>query len=97
MVHIDRSLGPIGAWGYSEDGLTHFYPESLDVEIPARGRDDMAVRSPDLSVPQWFALLSSRQPSLDEYVAFQIDGDEPISLISVLAEFRREWNQHAPH
>lgn len=95
MVHIDSSLGPIGAWGYCDDGLTHFYPESLDVEIPARGREDMAVRNLALSVPEWFALLSSREPTLDEYVSFEIDADEPISLISVLAAFRRDWNQHA--
>lgn len=97
MVHIDRSLGPIGAWGYTDDGLTHFYPESLDVEISARGRDDMSARNLELSVPEWFCLLASREPTLDEYVAFQIDGEEPISLITVLAEYRRQWNEHAQH
>lgn len=94
MVHIDLMLGPIGAWCYGVDGLTHFYPATLDVEVSSRGRGDMAARNLELSVPEWFAFLASRESETTQYVAFEIDGDEDMNIISVLAEYRRQWNQH---
>lgn len=92
MVHIDRALGPVGGWSWQDSELSHFYPDKLDPLVSARARDAMASRTEPLSVPEWFALLAAREPALDQYEAFQVhDG---ISLITVVADFRREWNQH---
>ncbi len=92
LVHIDldSGLGPIGAWGYHDGRLTHFYPESLSAAIPARARQYMAARGADTSVPQWFDLLEeSANTALDEFEAIEVD--DGMTLPAVLAEFRRSW------
>lgn len=90
LVHIDQGLGPIGAWSYGDDGLRHFYPESLDASISARARELMAARDADVPVPEWMDLIADSDPTLlDEYQTLQVhDG---IALSVVLAEFRRSW------
>lgn len=93
MVHIDPSLGPIGAWGFDQDRLTHFYPESLDVSISARARLAMASRGEHLTVPEWFLILSGNPTAFDGFETVEVhDG---ISLPAVVAEFRRQWKETA--
>lgn len=90
LVHIDQGLGPIGAWSYCDDRLTHFYPESLDPSISGRARLLMAQRSDDISIPEWMDLIADGEPTmLDEYQAFELDDDIPLN--TVLAQFRRSW------
>lgn len=91
LVHIDQSLGPIGAWSYTDDGmLTHFYPDSLDTAISGRARLLMAHRTDDVPVPEWMALIADSDPTLiDEYQTFETDDDIPLS--AVLTDFRRAW------
>lgn len=91
LVHIDQSLGPIGAWSYSKAGrLTHFYPESLDVAISGRARLLMAQRTSDVSVPEWMESLADKDPTLlDEYETVQIPDN--VRLTAVVADFRRSW------
>ncbi len=92
LVHIDldSGLGPIGAWGYREGRLTHFYPESLDPGISARARQYLAARHADVSVPDWFAFLEENAASaLDEFETVEVHHE--MSLPAVLAEFRRTW------
>lgn len=94
LVHIDAGLGPIGAWGFTGETLTHFYPESLDLAISSRAREAMAQRDPSTSVPDWFAYLSEHRNSLvDQYETLAID--KPVALPFILAEFRRSWNTNA--
>lgn len=91
LVHIDAGLGPIGAWSFHDGYLVHFYPESLDVSIPARAREAMALRDLDVPVGDWFAFLASQDPTVDDdYEAFEID--QPVALPTILAEFRRQWS-----
>ncbi len=94
LVHIDQELGPIGAWGYLNGHLTQFYPESLDVSIPARARELMAGRR-DIPIPDYFALLAGCDPTLlDEYRHTKTaDG---VSLPAIVAEFRRAWKATEP-
>lgn len=92
LVHVDldSGLGPIGAWGYHEGRLTHFYPESLDPSISARARDYMAARGADVPVPEWFGHLDeSAKTALDEFEAIEVDSE--MKLHAVLAVFRRTW------
>lgn len=93
MVHIDPSLGPIGAWGFSEGELTHFYPESLDQAISSRGRTAMAARGPHLSVPEWFLILSGNPTAQDDFQTVEVH--DSVNLPSVVAEFRKVWKQTA--
>ncbi len=94
LVHIDhgQNLGPIGAWGYIDGRLTHFYPESLDVGIPARARQYMLGRDPaTTSVPTWFDLLMAHTDRRqDEFQAIEVNDD--VTLPSIVAEFRRHWS-----
>lgn len=89
LVHYDHALGPIGAWGFLDGRLKHFYPESLDVGISSRAREIMAARR-DTTVPEFFALLDRCDPSmLDNY---QLVKTPPgVSLPAVVAEVRRSW------
>jgi hypothetical protein len=90
LVHIDQSLGPIGAWSYSRDRLTHFYPESLDPSISGRARLVMAQRTDDTSIIEWMDLIAGTEPTmLDEYQT--VDVADGIPLNFVLGEFRRSW------
>lgn len=92
LVHIDldQGLGPIGAWGVSRHGLRHFYPESLDVTIPARARDLMAQRDLDTSVAEWMNLIAGTDPNpLDSWALIDVKDSDP--LPTVLAEYRRTW------
>ena len=90
LVHIDQGLGPIGAWSYHDERLTHFYPESLDPAISGRARLLMAQRSDDISIPDWMDLIADGEPTnLDEYQALEIDDDVPLS--SVVSQARRSW------
>ncbi len=90
LVHIDQSLGPIGAWSNSQDGLRHFYPESLDPAISARAREIMAQRPPDITVEDWMDLIADSDPTLlDEYQTLKVQ--DHIALNVILAEFRRTW------
>lgn len=92
LVHIDQGLGPIGAWGYLNGRLRHFYPESLDTHIPARARDLMAQRTLDVSVPDWMDLIAETGPNpLDDYATVIVNDTDP--LPRVLAEYRRIWNE----
>lgn len=93
MVHIDPSLGPIGAWGFSDGDLTHFYPESLDLQISARGRTAMAARGEHLTVPEWFAILAGHPTALDDFETVEVH--DALSLPAVVAEFRKVWKQTA--
>jgi hypothetical protein len=94
LVHIDKGLGPIGAWSYNDGALVHFYPESLDVQIPARARQAMADRDLTISVPDWFAFITGHYTNaLDEFETIAID--KPLSLPTILAEFRRTWSADA--
>lgn len=90
LVHIDQGLGPVGAWGYTNDGrLSHFYPESLDTAISGRARLVMAQRG-DVSIPDWMDLIADTDPTfLDEYKTCQVADGVPLS--AVVAEFRRTW------
>lgn len=91
LVHIDQNLGPIGAWSYREDRLTHFYPESLDPAISGRARLLMAQRSHDITTPDWMDLIADGEPTmLDEYQAFEID-DEDMPLNAILVQVRKAW------
>lgn len=91
LVHIDQGLGPIGAWGYHDGNLAHFYPDSLDTSISARAREAMALRDLDIPVPDWFAFLAGQEPTmLDDYASFEID--EPVALAKILSEYRRQWS-----
>lgn len=91
LVHIDKGLGPIGAWSYTDGALVHFYPDSLDPCIPARARQLMAARNPVVNIPDWFAYLAEHTENLlDEYET--IDLELPLSTSTVLAEFRRSWS-----
>lgn len=92
LVHIDldSGLGPIGAWGFHEGRLTHFYPESLHPSIPARARDYMAARHPDVTVPDWFDHLEEcAHTAFDEFEAIEVHNG--MNLPAILAEFRRSW------
>lgn len=90
LVHIDQGLGPIGAWGYKDGHLTHFYPESLDVAISGRARLLMAHRTLDISVPEWMDFIAESDPTLlDEYQTLEVPDDYQLSAI--LAEARRSW------
>lgn len=92
LVHIDldQGLGPIGAWGISPNGLRHFYPESLDVTIPARARELMAQRDPDVSVEEWMDLIADADPTpLDTWALIDVKDCDPLPV--VLAEYRRTW------
>jgi hypothetical protein len=91
LVHIDQSLGPIGAWSYTEDGhLTHFYPESLDVAISGRARLLMAHRTLDVSVPEWMEFIADSDPTLfDEFQAYEIN--DTVKLTTVVADARKAW------
>jgi hypothetical protein len=90
LVHIDQGLGPIGAWSYRQNRLTHFYPESLDPSISGRARLLMAQRQDDITIDEWMDLIADTEPNmLDEYTAFDIDDDVPLNVI--LAQFRRTW------
>ena len=91
LVHIDCDLGPIGAWGYTDGDLTHFYPESLDPAISARARTAMAARGNDTPVDAWFHTLSRRTPYLDDYEVVEVSN--VITLPAVVAEFRKVWKQ----
>lgn len=93
MVHIDPSLGPIGAWGFNDGDLTHFYPESLDQSISARGRTAMAARGGQLSVPEWFLILSGNPTARDDFETVEVHN--AVSLPAVVAEFRKAWRQAA--
>lgn len=89
LVHIDQSLGPIGAWGYQDGHLTHFYPESLDLAISGRARQVMACR--DTDVLDWFRLVADTEPTmLDEYRI--VETEDQVALVHVLSRFRRRWN-----
>lgn len=91
LVHIDQGLGPIGAWSYTHDRLTHFYPESLDTSISGRARLLMAQRDDDISVPDWMDFIADSDATmLDEYQTIEVD--EGLPLTEVLAEFRRYWH-----
>jgi len=91
LVHIDQGLGPIGAWSYRDQRLTHFYPESLDPAISGRARLLMAQRSDDISIPEWMELIADGEPTmLDEYQTCELDDDIPLNV--VLAQFRRSWS-----
>lgn len=91
LVHVDQSLGPIGAWSFNGIGLLHFYPDSLDVAISARARALMASRDLDVSVPDWMDLIADTDPTmLDEFHSFDIRDDA--SLPAILSEFRRTWS-----
>jgi hypothetical protein len=91
LVHIDQGLGPIGAWGYSQDGhLTQFYPESLDVGISGRARLLMAHRTLDVSVPDWMDFIADSDPTLlDQYQTLEVPDSYPLS--AVVADYRRAW------
>jgi len=93
LVHIDQSLGPIGAWSYSDAGvLSHFYPESLDVAISARARELMASRDIDMPVAEWMDLIAATEPTmLDQFQTVEVN--DGIALSIVLAQFRRAWAQ----
>src|ERR1700759_4503880 len=94
QVHIDTGLGPIGPWSYNEGAPVHFYPDSLDVSIPARAREAMASRDPSISVPDWFAIMCGHHCNqLDDFETIAVD--KPLSLPAILADFRREWNAQA--
>ncbi len=92
LVHIDldAGLGPIGAWGYLDGHLTHFYPESLDVRISARARDYMAIRDEGTTVPEWFEHIADNAGGADEFEAIEVN--DGVSLPAIVAEFRRHWN-----
>jgi hypothetical protein len=96
LVHIDRGLGPIGAWGYHHGHLKHFYPESLDVGISARARDLMSRRTTDIPVPDWMDFLadSDSHNMLDQYATVIVNDTD--TLPKVLAEYRRLWNAPTP-
>ncbi len=92
LIHIDvdMGLGPIGAWSYHNERLVHFYPDSLDVQIAARAREVMALRDLDIPVPDWFAFLAGQMPTAyDEYNTLIVE--TPLTLPSILADFRRHW------
>lgn len=91
LVHIDQSLGPIGAWSIKDDGtLVHFYPQSLDVAISGRARLLMAQRDEDVTVIEWMDFIADNDPTLlDEYQTFEVDDTLPLK--NVLADFRRNW------
>lgn len=91
LIHIDQSLGPIGAWSYDTHGhLTHFYPDSLDTAISARARELMAARDNTMAVPEWMHLIAGTEPTLlDEYQTFETNEGQPLNHI--LADFRRSW------
>lgn len=91
LVHIDQSLGPIGAWSYDNIGrLSHFYPESLDVGISGRARLLMAQRPEDVSVPEWMDFIADNDPTLlDEYETVEVA--DTVALTVVLANCRRNW------
>lgn len=91
LIHVDQSLGPIGAWSCTEKGrLTHFYPESLDVGISGRARLLMAQRPDDVDTEEWMDFLADSDPTLlDEYQTLIVE--EHVPLTAVLAEFRRAW------
>jgi hypothetical protein len=91
LVHIDQSLGPIGAWSYNNTGrLIHFYPESLDPGISGRARLLMAQRPDDVTTPDWMDFIADNDPTLlDEYETVQVADD--ITLNVVLADCRRNW------
>jgi hypothetical protein len=94
LVHIDldQGLGPIGAWGYRNGKLRHFYPESLDIHIPARARDLMAQRTLDVTVPDWMEFIADAVPKgADQYATVIVNDTD--SLPKVLAEYRRIWNE----
>lgn len=94
LVHIDTGLGPIGAWSYQDGSLIHFYPDSLDVSISARAREAMANRELSISVPDWFAFICGHYcNNLDDFETIEVDN--PLSLPTILADFRREWNAQA--
>lgn len=94
LVHIDKGLGPIGAWSYLDGALKHFYPESLDVSISARARQVMAERHPAIGVADWFGYIAEHYENVaDEFET--IDLELPLSLPSILAEFRRSWAANA--
>ncbi len=90
LVHIDQSLGPIGAWSYRDGVLTHFYPESLDTEISGRARLLMAQRDNDVPIPEWMELIADSAPSLlDDFQAIEVNDN--VALSTILTEFRRSW------
>lgn len=91
LVHIDQSLGPIGAWSYSSAGtLRHFYPESLDTAISARARELMAARDNNMPVSEWMDLIAGGEPSLlDNFTSLEVNDE--LSLPTILADFRRHW------
>lgn len=94
LVHIelDQGLGPVGAWGYNDGRLRHFYPESLDTRIAARARDLMAQRTLDVSVPDWMDLIADTEPTpLDQYATVIVNDTD--ALPRVLADYRRIWNE----
>lgn len=93
LVHIDSGLGPIGAWSYNDSHLVHFYPDSLDLAISSRAREAMAGRDPSISIPDWFAYLSAHANYLDEFETLEVH--KPLSLPTILAEFRRAWKADA--
>lgn len=92
MVHIDQTLGPIGAWSYSKTGtLRHFYPESLDTAISARARELMAARDNDMPVHEWMELIAGGEPSmLDDFTTIEVNDE--LTLPTILADFRRHWS-----
>lgn len=91
LVHIDKGLGPVGAWSYQDGQLQHFYPESLDTFISARARQVMAERDPGISVAEWFAYIAEHYDNLaDEFET--VDLDLPLALPTIVAEFRRTWS-----
>lgn len=89
MVHIDSDLGPIGAWSFHHGGLTHFYPESLDLAISGRARQLMAGRRGE-AVPDWFLYMSTVEADTD--VFHTLDVADGTSLVDVITEYRRVWN-----
>ncbi len=92
LVHIelDMGLGPIGAWGYSNGNLVHFYPDSLDTAISARAREAMAIRDLDMAVPDWFRFLATSHPNaLDDFQT--LEDHHQTSLPVILNDFRRHW------
>lgn len=94
LVHLDHDLGPIGAWSYSEEGLKHFYPESLDLAISARARDAMASRPLDTPVPDWFLTVHHNHvTALDAFDILEVEDEH--SLPAILAAYRKGWNENA--
>lgn len=89
LVHIDRDLGPIGAWSYHDHRLRHFYPQSLDLAISGRARQLMAERT-DVSVPDWFLYLTTLAGLADDYQFAEADDNS--TLVEIISEYRRVWN-----